>query len=233
MTLLRAFIFCAATQLMWFVATDLSASELLANFDSFAEGPIYTDFTDGGLLFSDLDVDLEGDINPFVVDNASSNPWLHQSLPNVLTFTGYSPGPAHGLGRFRSMAVTVPGIANHATIDAYTPISDSRDKAFVLSAYLNDVAVATRTFLLPQGTPLDTFAHYHALSIDAPAFDKLRLLVTRRGTADYVTTAFDNVRVHMIPEPGSLALFAIWIAGFIATLRGCPISLPRRATGHS
>jgi hypothetical protein len=201
------------------VVATARASDLVANFDSFSEGPIFTDFTDGGLRFSELDVALEGDINPFVIDDASFHPWTYQTLPNLLTFTGYAPGPSHGFGRFRSMTITFPETANRATLDAYTSSNGNTNKAFVVSAFLNDIAVATNTFLLPQGTTIEANVLHHAISIEAPSFNKLTLLTTFRGTPDFVTLAIDNVKVQPVPEPGVPVSLIVGTVALVAPRR--------------
>ena len=213
--LMRAMVFVAVVQSCCLATTALGA-ELLANFDSFPEGTIGTEFTDGGITFSELDVALPGPPFQFIIEDASFNPWTNQSLPNVLISTGFAPGPGHGLGRFRSMTITFPEKASRASIDVFTSRLNN-DKILTLSALLNDVAVATTSRLLPDGTEIGPSVVYHELSITATQFNKLRLFVTTlEGTPDYTVIAWDNVRIQLVPEPQSFLLLQIGVMGLLA-----------------
>jgi hypothetical protein len=183
-------------------------SELIANFDSFTEGPIGPSFTDGGIAFSDLDVALPGGPFNFIAEDASAATWSQLSHPNYLTGTGYANGPGYGFGRFRALTITFPGMAKMAGLDIFTPRSIDHN-FLTLAAFSKDAVITSAGLWLDQGIELDAAASYHALSISAPSFDKLTLLVTdQTGSPAYSFLGVDNVRVVLVPEPSVFLLSA-------------------------
>jgi hypothetical protein len=198
----------------FFLLPPAYGTTLVATFDSFSEGQPFTQLIDGGIRFSDLEVEAQGGPQPpFTIEWAESNGWPQLSPPNYLSTLGYSPGPVGGLGQFRSFRITPSSEAAAVTMDLFMCTSAGMEGRFVkLTALLNDVEVAMTTIEVGRGATVGFFTEHHLLSVSSPSFDSLRIAAfDQMGNPSVVLGATDNVRITLVPEPASLVLLVCGI----------------------
>lgn len=181
----------------------LAATELVADFDSFPEGVIGFEFTDGGIHFSKLDRRfLTPTLSKFCIDDATNQIWPPHTPPHYLTFGGFAPGPGAGFGRYSSMEISIESMASSAKMDLFTPSGSY--VLLKLTAYFDDTIVATSTVDTRQATQLSSFARHSHISITGDRFNRLMLSTTDfYGTPTYVGLGVDNVS-FVVPEPCSV-----------------------------
>ncbi len=173
----------------------------VANFDSFPEGAIGRDFTDGGIRFYQYDNRLDPPPSIMVAEWADGNLTGQPEFtpPNALGFGGYSPGNGAAFTRFGSMEMEpVSGTADLAIVNIYS-FGNDPGITLNLEATLNGNVVATDTINLPSGFSI----RHSQLNIDGPEFDHLRMFAGP-NTTDVAFILVDTVTVNF--QGGELTL---------------------------
>ncbi len=166
---------------------------LTANFDDLTEGSSYASFSDGGITFNHLTqyVPLP---TSFVVE-ATSDSLPGFSLPNYLTFGGYSPGSGASFGPFGSATMDFPGTASFASLNACDIATPSMN-TLTLEGLFNGNVVATDTVNF-YGTNYQLIGRQLTVS---GTFNSLQLVAAGRDNYGYIDLGIDNVSVTIVPE---------------------------------
>jgi hypothetical protein len=191
---------CAARILAFSASSCLSASALaqvhVSTFDSLTEGGQGTSVVDGPLTFHEFDARFPGQSPPYVIviDDASAQlgSFPAFSPPNLMTMTGYVPGPGAGGSRFGSATITPSGPCGAAGVDVFEFGSDAGNSV-VFAAYLNGNEVARDSVVFPGGF---VFHHFH-LEIAGAAFDELKLYGEGPSNQGCFFGSFDNLSVTL------------------------------------
>ena len=168
----------------------------VSTFDSLIEGGQGTSVVDGPLTFHDFDARFPGQLPPYVIviDDASGQlgSFPAFSPPNLMTMTGYVPGPGAGGNRFGSATITPSGSCSAASVDVFEFGSDAGNSV-VLAAYLNGNEVARDSVIFPGGF---VFHHFH-LDISGVTFDELKLFGDGPNNQGCFFGSFDNLSVTL------------------------------------
>lgn len=210
--------------LMWVLCSCTAAiaagpPTLVANFDDMTEGAGGAIFSDGGITFSNLDRRLSGGGNVFAIE-MTTNSLPGMSLPNYMTFGGYSSGPGSSFGRFGSMSIGFSGLASAASMNIFgQPPPGPDQNTLTLEAFNAGTMVDSQSVVFSGPMSFE-------LSVSG-VFDSLQLVsagATQAGTSFF---GVDNVQITAVPEPGAFMLLGIGIGGLIiAVSRG--LVMPRK-----
>lgn len=187
----------------------------VATFDDMSEGVAGYTFTDGGITFSYNDVRIDDGISTppyvFCIEDATGNSSYVDAgftMPNVLSCTGFGPGPGACASRLGEFWITPGEVSNHASLDFY---GVGNGNTLVLEAYKDGQLLAT-TWVTPDTNEITKYT----LDLGGTIFDSLRLTAT--GSADNSTVFgdIDNVNIQAVPEPATMSALAL---GGLALLR--------------
>ncbi len=198
-----------------------AANAQFADFDGETEGFLGETYTTGGVTFFDAN-NVSGfypDGQPFdpaelgtdliiersvVVWNDFPN---YVSLPNTLTFgKAFIPGDNVTVGPLATASMSAPGLFTSGGLDLiYYENGPWGGITVTLDAMLNGQVVGSSSFVVAGDDPngRDNPAAIH-LSVDAPAFDTMRIYSTLNGEYTTIRGLVDNV--SFVPAPGALAL---------------------------
>lgn len=208
------------------------ASGQFADFDGETEGFLGETYTSGGITFFDAN-NVSGfypDGQPFdpaelgteLIIERSDVVWNdfpgHVSLPNTLTFgKSFIPGENVTIGPLATASMTTPGAYTSGSLDLiYYENGPWGGITVTLDALLNGQVVGSTSFVVAGDDPngRDNPAAIH-LSVDAAAFDTMRIYSTLNGEYTTIRGLVDNV--SFVPAPGALALAGF--AGLAASRR--------------
>lgn len=206
-----------------------AASGQFADFDSEVEGFLGETYTTGGITFFDANnvAGFYPDGQPFGSEDLGSELIIERSgvvyddfpdfvsFPNTLTFgTAYVPGDNVTIGPLATASMTAPGTFTSGSLDIiYYENGPWGGITVTLEALLGGNVVGSSSFVVADGGGRDNPAAMH-MSVDAPAFDTMRIYSTLNGDYTTVRGLVDNVA--MVPAPGVMGLLG---AAGLATLR--------------
>jgi hypothetical protein len=182
------------------------ASANLATFDGFAEG-FANSFTDGGITFSNLDCYFgQGPVNSFAFDDASvdlaGQPGF--TSPNVLGFSGYSPGTGVAFTRLGSFDFTIGASASTASFDFYCFGNDA-GSTITLQGIRNAQVVGSQVVNLPTQFVISRLF----VSLGTGTYDSFHIVANSPTNQGAIFGVIDNVNVTPVPEPATLAALAL------------------------
>jgi len=195
---------------------------LTANFDNLYEGSVGHSFVNGGITFANLDQRILGANPPgnFIIETTTTNlPGF--TLPNYLSFGGYTPGPAYSFGRFGSADIDFDGTATAATMDIVALVSSSGN--ILMLEGMSGGSVVASNFMSFQSSAAGMV--FRSLSISG-TFDSLRLVAMGPNDDGAVLFGMDNVRVTLVPEPAAGTVLLMG-CGTLA-IAGCRSRVARR-----
>ena len=201
-----------------------AATGQFADFDAETEGFLGETYTTGGVTFFDAN-NVSGfypDGQPFDPEELGTDLIIEQStvvwndfpnfvsLPNTLTFgKSYIPGDNVTIGPLATASMSAAGSFTSGSLDLiYYENGPWGGITVTLEALLNGQVVGSTSFVVAGDDPngRDNPAAVH-LSVDAPAFDTMRIYSTLNGEYTTVRGLLDNVA--FVPAPGALALAGI------------------------
>ncbi len=206
-------------------STARSQPNLVANFDDLTEGGYGSVISDGGITFSNLDERISNGHSSFAIEMTTSN-LLGFSLPNYLTFEGYSPGPGYSLNRFGSMTIGFSGLASAASLDVIgnslfgATTSGGLENTLTLEAFRSGILVATSQSV-GFDNPDQSVIGFH-LSVSG-VFDSLQLVSAGPVDAGENFIGIDNVEITPVPEPDAGMLAGLSFAGMALLSKTRPI----------
>jgi hypothetical protein len=191
------------------VAEAQSSINLTANFDDLNEGVRGSIFSDGGILFSNIDERIPGtSVSRFCIQ-ATTAQLPGFSPPNYLTFAGFVPGdtPNFAFGRFGSANIYFSGIGTFVSMNLMA-FGTSSTNTLTLEGLMrgNIVDIDTITFYsISRGVVGRT--------IDiAGVFDSIRLLAAGPDNDGTVFFGVDNVDITVVPEPTVFGFSALGVS---------------------
>ncbi|HWC10748.1 MAG TPA: calcium-binding protein [Acidimicrobiales bacterium] len=187
-------------------------AEHLATFDSFAEGPLGTEVTDGGITFFALDVHAPGTPNPL----PPPHQWLIEradgtlagmpgfTAPNALGCCGLQPGPSAAFGRIGEFRMTTGEVETDASMEIFGLAGSDSGTVVTLEAIRNGVVVATNSATFTRRTFPPQHIH---LEIRGVEFDQLRVSSADGTAFPFFSGLIDTVRIsnRKLPPPVCVA----------------------------
>ncbi len=184
------------------------AIPLTATFDSFSEGDTSVTFTDGGITFSDLDERIGTVPDSFSIESTDSSLFGPSfSPPNYLTTEGFAPGSGFSFGRFGSARITPQIEGTVASLDIFS--FSGSPNILTVEALLNGTLVASDFITFDFGSGVLS----QALTISSVQFDELKLVASGSQDDGVIFIGIDNVSITPVPEPTTIALLGIGLAG--------------------
>lgn len=195
---------------------SISSAGLLADFDGFTEGEFFDFFTTGGIRFHDV-IAHEGGYTNFTIENASSgflNP--SPSLPNVLGFGAYVPGPEPAFGGIGSFWFTSDTAATTAGLDVWAfQGGEPGENTLTLRGYSGAQILHTVAFSFVNSMPAPV---HRRLDLPTGAYDSFELFSSGAGFQGDTCIVVDNVTIEAVPEPTLTGLTLLGL-GFARHLR--------------
>lgn len=195
------------------VATaSVASADLLARFDDLVEGQSFDTLVTGGIRFHDVITHGGGTTN-FTIEDASSG-FLGSSLsvPNVLGFGAYVPGPEMAFGGIGAFWFTSDTLATTAGLDIWTFQGETGLNTLTLRGYRGGQVVESVAFSFDfSSTPI-----HQRLDLPTSVYDSFELFSSGPAQVGDSCIDVDNVSIAAVPEPSSLALLGL---GSLALLR--------------
>jgi hypothetical protein len=188
---------------------------LTANFDDLTEGFQGDSFSDGGILFSNLDERFQNEpaYGVFAIQATTADlPGF--SPPNYLTFEGFGQGDTAGysFGRFGSANIGFSGIASFASMDIFGFATTSMN-TLTLDAMLGSSVVESDTVTFYSANPSGVV--YLPMSVSG-TFDSLQLVAAGSDNNGTDFFGMDNVNITIVPEEPVGVLVCCGLIGLFA-----------------
>lgn len=210
----RASPFRAAAAIALFGAATMACA-LKANFDDLTEGQWFDTFSNGGIRFHDV-ITHEGGYTNFTIEDASSGLLGPEMSPrNVLGFGAYVPGPQMAFGCIGSFWFTADTAATTAGLDVWVFQGDWGLNTLTLRGYRGSDIIHTVSVSFDfSADPL----HFR-LDLPNDTYGRFELYSSGQALMGDSCIDVDNVTIAVVPEPGSLALFAIGAGALLVRRR--------------